>query len=506
MILTIHLTKIKLILAILLVIGKLTSSIAQETFQLLFQNPHDEMAQSMIENKNHEFIGVGFENVKPYYEISGRLGKIWKFKNFTDTLTRTYSFHDTACAFSNIFQLGNGNYHVFCSMYEPPEFDIFSLSIVELNEHLEIILQKRLEFGATHLISNLVKAFSDKYYIFGTGYWGDTLKSYVVKLDKSLNITAFKSATDPAAGDGYYMDCILSPDSSQLWTVANFPHDGEGCHLIVYDTSLNLVNVKPLPDFMNLNAGIHESYSHNITLKRYVDDKFIIGSVMRKMENWESNTKIGFSVLDTSMQWQQVQYIGSDDTSYYTSYARPTFDFRSTDSIFFTGTKNQISSFFPQKPSWIMAGALDSVFQPYYINYYGGDAYYHANSMLLTSDGGSIILADRYDKNTQGYEYDVFFLKLNSQGLITEVNQNEIYRQSPFLISPNPFENSLQIELFNETASLTLIDLSGREVQKEILTKGVNKINTSKLHIGIYVAKVELNHGKFYSEKIIKIK
>jgi hypothetical protein len=257
---------------------------------------------------------------------------------------------------------------------------------------------------------------------------------------------------------------------------------------------------------MNLNAGIHESYSHNITLKSYVDDKFIIGSVMRKMENWESNTKIGFSVLDTSMQWQQVQYFGSDDTSYYTSYSRPTFDFHTTDSIFFTGTKNQISSFFPQKPSWIMAGALDSDFQPYYINYYGGDAYYHANSMLLTSDGGSIILADRYDKNTQGYEYDVFFLKLNNQGLITEVNQNEICPHRPFLISPNPFENSLQIEMFNETAALTLIDLSGREVQKEILTKGVNKINTSKLHIGIYVAIVELNHGKFYSEKIIKIK
>jgi len=499
-------TKIRLILAILLVIGKLTSSIAQETFQLLFQNPHDEASQCMIENIDHEIIAVGTENIKPYYDISGCLGKIWKFKNTTDTFTRTYAFHDTACFFSNIFQLGNGNYHVFCTMYEPPEFNKFSLSIVELNEQLEIISQKRLEIGATHLNSNLVKAFSDEYFIFGTGYWGDTLKSYVVKLDKSLNITAFRSATDPAAGDGYYMDCILSPDSSQLWTVANFPHDGEGCHFITYDTSLNLVNVKPLPDFMNLNAGIHERYSHNITLKSYVDDKFLIGSIMRKMENWESNTKIGFSVLDTSMQWPQVQYFGSNDTLYYTTYSRPTFDFRTTDSIFFTGTKNQISYFFPQKPSWILSGALDSDFQPYYINYYGGDAYYHAHSMLLTSDGGSIILADRYDKDTQGYEYDIFFLKLNNQGLITKVRKNDICPHRPFIVSPNPFRNSFQVELFNEKATLTLIDLSGREVQKEILSKGVNKVNASKLNTGIYVAKVELNQEEFYTEKIIKIK
>ena len=506
MICNIDSTKIKLVLALLLVIGKLTSSSAQETFQLLFRCANDEMAQSLIENKEHEIVAVGFENIKPYYDMSGRLGKIWKFNNTTDTLTRTYSFHDTACFFSNIFQLGNGNYHVFCTLFEPPEYTKFSLSVIELNEQLDIILQKRLDFGATHVISSLVKEFSDEYYILGTGYWGDTLKNYVVKLDKALNIAAFKGITDPVAGDGYYMDCILSPDSSQLWTVANFPHDGEGSHLITYDTSLNLLLVKPFPEFMNLDAGIYEGYNHNITLKNYINDKFIAGSIMTKMVNWDDNIKIGFSVLDTSMQWPQVQYFGSDDTVFYTTYARPTFDFRTPDSIFFTGTKRQIPSFFPQKPDWILAGALNSDFQPYYINYYGGDAYYHANSMLLTSDGGFIILADRYDKNTQGYEYDVFFLKLNSQGLITKVNQTEICPHRSFIISPNPFENSFQVELFNEKAFLTLIDLSGREMQNVLLTKGINKIDTSRLNTGIYVAKIELSHGEFYSEKIIKIK
>lgn len=500
-----YLNVFKLVLAMLLVIGMISSSIAQETFQLLFKNPNDERAQSMIENSNHEMLAVGSVG-ESFFGLMGKEGKIWKFKNQYDTLTRTYLFHDTACYFSNIMQLSNGNYHVFSIMYEPPLYNIYSLTMLELNEQLNIIGQKRLEIGARHLVSCFVKDFHDKYYLLGTGYWGDTLKTYAVRLDKSLNVCAFKSFTDPAAGDGYFMDCILSPDSTQLWTISSFPHDGNGSHMIVFDTALNLIKVKPLPEYMNLNAGIFEGYQHNITIKNLTGDKFVTGSIMEKMVNWDNHNKIGFSVLDTSMQWPVVQYFGSDDTSYYTTYARPTFDFRSPDSIFFTGIKRQISAFFPQQPSWIMAGALDSTFQPYYLNYYGGDAYYHAHSMLLTSDGGFIILADRYDKNTQDQEYDVFFLKLNNEGLITSAGNNDICPQQPYLIYPNPFENNFQIELFDEQAFLQITNIDGKGIYESKLSGGITKVDLSPYKTGVYPVKITLKNGKTFSTKVIKIK
>jgi hypothetical protein len=158
-------------------------------------------------------------------------------------------------------------------------------------------------------------------------------------------------------------------------------------------------------------------------------------------------------------------------------------------------------------PNWLIAGALDSTLQPYFINYYGGDAYYHANSMLLTSDGGYLILADRYDKNTQDYEYDVFFLKLDKNGLITGSEHQTLCPQHVCAINPNPFTDNLQIDLFIEKARLSITDVSGREVANISLSNGNNKINTISFPGGIYFARIISNKQQMLqTEKLIKIK
>jgi WD40 repeat protein len=493
--------------AMLLIIGCMPcSSIAQETYPLLFQCPYDEMSMSVIENSQHQFVAVGFDNTKPYYDLSGRRGKLWKFSSPTDTLTKTYYLNDTSLSFIKIFQKGDGNYHVFGIYSFHPDFKVYSIAMLELNSDFELVKQKSIGLpDLNHHVSDVIRFFHGNYYLFGVGYWGDTVKSFVFKVDQELNLVNYSCLPYPADKSGYYMDCILSPDSTRFYAVTNFPNDGESCHFFVYDTALNLLSVKAFPEYMDLNHGILEDFSHNITIANFPNNRILTGAVMGKMLNWDQEVRIGFSLLDTTMQWVPPQYFGSDDTTFYTAYGRPTFAYRNPDSIFFTGTKRQIASFFPQKPNWLIAGALDSTLQPYFINYYGGDAYYHANSMLLTSDGGYLILADRYDKNTQGLEYDVFFLKLNSQGLITNTSQGKVCPYEHFLISPNPFDNNFQVELFAEKAFLTLIDLSGRVVQQELLTRGANKINTSNLNAGVYLAQVKLNIGEVYTKKIIKI-
>ncbi len=494
------------ILVLLLVIGISSSSIAQETFPLLFRCPHDEMSMSMIENNEHQFIAVGFENIKSYYDMSGRKAKIWKFGNASDSLTRIYTFNDSACCFTKIFQTEGGNYHVFGTFCIPPAYNTYSISSFELDNQLNIVQQKKIDVeNLANFYAETIRKIMGNYYLFGVGHCGDTVKSFVIRLDSNLNLVRYKTFVYPAEGDGYFMDCILSPDSSKLYAVTNFPHDGKGCHFFVYDTSLNLLSIKPLPGYSNFNLHYYVDYSHNITIKNFTNNNLLIGSIMSISNNGDVETKIGFTIQDISMQWKPVHYFGSNDTSFYTTYGRPTFDFHNQDSIFFTGTKNQISSFFPSKPSWLIAGALNADLQPYFINYYGGDAYYHANSMLLTSDGGYIILADRYDKNTQGLQYDVFFLKLNNKGIITNSKPIEVCPRQDFIVSPNPFRKHFQVQLFTEQALFTIVDLSGREVYKSMLTKGMNQIDASGLNAGVYLARVKINDYRYYTEKIIKI-
>ena len=497
-----------IIAAMLLFTGSLPcSSTAQGTYSLLFRCPYDEMSMSVIENSQHEYVAVGFENIKP--DISGHRGKLWKFSSSTDTMTRAYDFNDTSFSFTNIFQNTVGDYHAFGIYRYPPDFNRPVIAMMELNSEFEIVNKKIINLpNLNQHGANVIRLINGYYFLFGIGHWGDTVKSFVFKVDQELNLVNYSCLSSPAQESGYYMDCILSPDSTKFYAVTNFPNEGDGaCHLFVYDTALNLLSVKVFPHYMNLNQGIDEYYINNVTISTFPYNRILTGAVMGKMLNWDLEVKIGFSFLDTTMQWVPPQYFGSDDTTFYTAYGRPTFAFRNPDSIFFTGTKRQIASFFPQKPNWLIAGALDSTLQPYFINYYGGDAYYHANSMLLTSDGGYLILADRYDKNTQDNEYDVFFLKLDKNGLITGSENQTLCPQKVCVINPNPFTDNLQIDLFIEKARLSITDVSGREAANISLSKGINKINTISFPGGIYFAWIISNKQLILqTEKLIKIK
>ena len=497
-----------LITAMLLFAGFLPcSSIAQETYSLLFRCPYDEMALSVIENNQHEYIAVGFENIKA--DISGHRGKLWKFGSSTDTMTKVYTYNDTSFSITNIFQTAVGDYRAFGIYRYPPDFNRPVIAMLELDLEFEIVNKKTINLpNLNQHGANVIRFINGYYFLFGIGHWGDTVKSFVFKVDQELNLVNYSCLSSPAEEYGYFMDCILSPDSTKFYAVTNFPNEGDGaCHLFVYDTALNLLSVKVFPHYLNTNQGIFEDFSHNVTIANFPNNRILTAAVMGKMLNWDQEVKIGFSLLDTTMQWVPPQYFGSDDTTFYTAYGRPTFAFRNPDSIFFTGTKRQIPSFFPQQPNWLIAGALDSTLQPYFINYYGGDAYYHANSMLLTSDGGYLILADRYDKNTQDYEYDVFFLKLDKNGLITANEHQTFCPQQVCAINPNPFTDNLQIDLFIEKARISITEASGKEVANFTLSKGKNQINTISLPGGMYFARIISNKQQILqTEKLIKIK
>ncbi|MFZ4707148.1 MAG: T9SS type A sorting domain-containing protein [Bacteroidales bacterium] len=497
------------ITAILLILVQYISN-AQDSYQVLFRNGLNDGVCSMIEDNSGNIIAVGGRNTQDYYKETNR-GTIWKINSATDTLSKTISFDDTASYFGYIEQKGNGNFLVIGILFLPPAYETNALIFLELDSNLEKVSQKSLAInGSTSIGVHLVKKFNNEYYVFGNLLENNIdHKRCIIKLDSDLDTIRTQLYDDPSHGGGLFMDCILSPDSNQLWTFcyaftsANATPDD----LFVFDTSLNFIYSKPFPHYLNpVTYDIEVAYEHNMTVKWITDSTFLVGCNHLRTFNHQQDIEedIGFSEMDSILGLVPVTYKGATDTNDYATYFRGTFDFKVTDSIVYSGTKNQISEFWPHNPSWIKAGMMSKSLHPYYDRYYGGDAYYRSMIIKSTSDGGSVIAATRYDYLTQNSECDVIFIKLNPEGLITGYKDNEICPYTIFNLNPNPANEYLNVLLIIHKAEMKIYDVSGSLIFQEQIIEGKNLIDCRHLKSGLYTCEITTPKGEVFTKKWIK--
>jgi len=320
-------------------------------------------------------------------------------------------------------------------------------------------------------------------------------KNYIMKLDTNMDTIASQIYYDVDYQSTMFTDCIITKDNTRLLafieeaptTTVSF------VDMYVYDTSLNFLYYKNFPYKLNyVTGGIDVQYQHNLTAKWVTDSTFIVGcNHERYFGQGYSERDVGISELDTTLSLKPVYYFGgSGDTIDYAPQLGGTIDFSSPDSILFAGTKNQINDFFPQQPSFIMAGMVDRNLQPRFIQFYGGDAYYSTTVMKRAKNGGFIITAQRYDYQTQNQEYDVVLLKLNPQGLITETSESDVMPHYGFTLYPNPVNDKLTVNLSAQKAELAIYDMKGTIVKQRSIVKGENYIDTKTLIPGTYVCEV----------------
>ena len=87
----------------------------------------------------------------------------------------------------------------------------------------------------------------------------------------------------------------------------------------------------------------------------------------------------------------------------------------------------------------------------------------------------------------------------NIVGINTNANNGEIK------IFPNPVNDMLLVETGNEEQNsfLVLMNISGVRLQKVRLTKGINRIDVSRLSKGVYIVHIS-NNKESYTTKMIK--
>jgi hypothetical protein len=181
-------------------------------------------------------------------------------------------------------------------------------------------------------------------------------------------------------------------------------------------------------------------------------------------------------------------------------------DYDNYDSIYIGGTKN-FWFYYLTEPSWYFIVQTDSNLNVRWERFYGGDAYFSMNKIMMAKDGGIIITGTRYDyQNVTGEELDIHVLKLTSEGLLVSTPEELSIEMREALVFPNPGTDYLKVRVAAHYPKSTfeLYDINGRITLSERINGKWGEINTSSLPAGTYIYRIYNEEGLFESGKWLK--
>jgi len=203
-------------------------------------------------------------------------------------------------------------------------------------------------------------------------------------------------------------------------------------------------------------------------------------------------------------------YNPSADTNYYAGARENTVI--NGNYIYMTGFYNVYAIPFPYNynPSWVSVTKADLDLNMISTHFYGGDAQYCPYSIIPTSDGGCFVTGYSYDYINNlpngNYELDIFALKVDSAGLITELPEQPEAKAHDAIIFPNPGREMLNIQSGPQIsgAVFTLYDMQGRPVLQQNIHTSQLRLQTSNLPAGIYPWQIVFNNKVIESGKWVR--
>jgi len=329
------------------------------------------------------------------------------------------------------------------------------------------------------------------------------------QLDPAIHLSVLKVGL-PSDSLGYFIspfsgkqtssDIIFNNlDTTLLISYGGSLFKGGGLTKVIkFDTDLNYISGFE-PDLFLMNTS---------GLCNYTDTSYLITSTtITPALNYQHMVTCEYSYDNNLVNYIEIT-AGNPDTLSFCSGAKNTL-FK--DSLIWTvGIYNAIPAYYPwqQEPSWIQLNCINSAFELIEQHFYGGDAFYVPFDMKATGDGGIIIVGSRYDYNAipQLFQKDPFVLKVNSEGLIVNVNNPEKPIAQEAIVLPNPGSEYLQVKLAiqHKTAHFQLFDINGRLVLEENLQGDMQRVSTSSLNSGTYIYRITASNRVIGSGKWVK--
>jgi hypothetical protein len=481
---------------ILLLSGSGKTLSAQNTFNYLFKKPGIESAVYMIEDFEGSIIAVGAQSRLGYPQN----GAIWKIDKHNDTLSRVYGFTGLNAHFTYIEETYS-DYIIAGFAENTNNVASSKFFILRLNHNLEITWQKTIDLNY-EIYSSKLKKSGGYYYLLMSAFQNNGQSDpFFIKLNSDFD-TVRTYHSGYLLGGQYIYDFMFSQDGAEIYifgtSYISLPYGEARNEIVFYDTAFNYIGYNVFPkDAMN------GDYSIYMQGQWMTDTTFLMYCNYTDFTDFKSQQC--FMEMDTSLNIYNRSIIGVPDTNDHGCITSKTYSFSNPDSIHYAGVKNLIVSFTPDEISWLRIGMLNRQLQPYYMRYYGGDAQYWIEFVLHTHDGGMVIHAMRLEDFTYTEsDWDAFFLKVNSEGLITGTAPSKICPERAFRISPNPGTDHAEINLVMLKAQLTVFDISGRMIIQQSLTEGKNTVNTSHLPKGLYLYSVKDNKDYIETQKWLK--
>jgi hypothetical protein len=265
----------------------------------------------------------------------------------------------------------------------------------------------------------------------------------------------------------------------------------------LFDSSFNLLSTQKFP----------LGFSGNISPEWESDTSFyLLGSNQYPEPDYNLSVIKQYDPIDTSNFKQLIWHI-SDTVDFPAPWKG--IGLKHHDTLFFGGTRNLdiYNPYFSTQPSWFIIVQTDSALNVRWERFYGGDAYYVMTNVLAARDGGCFVGGVRYDyQNNTEQQRDVILLKLNSEGLLVGVNNQQSIRMHEAIVFPNPGKDvmHLRIAAQHPFSVLTLYDLGGRQVLQHSINRQEAMVNTTGLIPGTYIYELTAPTGLYETGKWVK--
>jgi len=211
----------------------------------------------------------------------------------------------------------------------------------------------------------------------------------------------------------------------------------------------------------------------------------------------------GVYVLDTNYNVINSTLLTDKDRKFKAGSSK-CMDITANGDIYLAGILDRNPAFFPQTYDYIYLAKLDSELNLITERYFGGDAYYWVNSVVVATDGGMLLAGMQYDYMVNNYEYDAFVIKTDA-GLWVNTPENTILPMHSALVYPNPGQGTMFVRTTEKGSILKIYNLSGQEMKQVKIDNLITEVNCLRLNKGVYVWKLFKNNREIDRGKWIKL-
>ena len=474
---------------------------SQNNFTLLISTDQYEKFGDAVEDENGNYFFAGYRTELYSPEDHGYLIKV--NSNGDILKENTYALLDSAIVFHRIIILNDSLIVIgLKGSVEIGHNDILTCMILDTNLNLiryssNSILPDYYMAGINSLIST-----SGHIVLTGIAIRKDNLDDEDIFLyEMTRDLDSIRCAVDQREYIQIGMELLEDPRNNfyKVFGHGYYPGTIPGYdELITFDPDFNFVSVDTIA---------WQLYSQHTAV--WLDDSTYLLTGHKVLPN-PTKRDIGIAKLTRDDELLNAKHFGKDGDTVTYAGVNNNVDFVTRDNIYFGGTTNFIVNQWPWQtdPSWIILINLDSNLNVNWQRFYGGDAFYHLYGLLATQDGGCLMYAERYDANIQFEEYDVYILKVDTNGLLTSVYDIPNVAPDELAIYPNPATDQITAQFPGVSnihqKTLEIYNSLGESVKSIFLQdkQDRQRVNVSDLPVGIYYVSLlsqakRLATGKF---------